>query len=229
MNLTLTDKLILLALDDDKGTFSDFAQGFEYALAGAVLLELNLNELMELKDQKVQVKPGAKTDDQVLMPYFALLKAAKKDRKIDYWLDKLSFRFEDIIKGVTDRLISQGILRKEEKTYLWVFTSKKYPTSNPRPENELRRNLIAMIENRQEPTVEDLMLISLVDACELNIEVYGKEKTKVHQKRIKALVEQSKNNALVNGTIKEVHDAIMACIVLMITTTVLTTTVITGN
>jgi hypothetical protein len=44
MNLTLIDQLILLALDDHKGNLIPDSTTFSYALAGALILELALEE-----------------------------------------------------------------------------------------------------------------------------------------------------------------------------------------
>jgi len=229
MNLTLTDKLILLALDDEKGTFVNFTQGFGYALAGAILMELNLKDKIEIKEKKILVKRSEREEDMLLETYYSLMRESAKVRKIDYWIDKLGCRESAIIKLVTERLVQNGILTLEEKKFLWIFSLKKYPTKNPKPEFKVRKQLINIIERGQEADLEELMLISLVDACNLNKEVYGKKKAKAYKDKIKAVIEKSKSNAAINATIKEVHDAIMTAIVLMITTSVVTTSVVTGN
>jgi len=221
MDLTLTDKLVLLALDDDKGTFISSTQGFCYALAASVLLELSLKHAIEIKDKAVVLKSSLKLRDEVLDPCLKLIHESKKNRKIDSWINTISGKEAFIIKTISKRLICKGILRNEEKKFLWVFKSQNYPTSNPRPENELRKSLLNIIVNNQEAQPEEMMLISLVDACKLNEEAYGKEKAKKYEKRIKEVIEQSKNNSLINASLKEIHDAIVTSIVLMLTTSVI--------
>ena len=229
MNLTLTEKLLLLALDDEKGVFNPWATGFEYALAGSILLELTMVGKIELTDKKIKPISNSVLQDDLLIPYFDMICESKKIRKIDHWISKIANKASDIKAVLTARLIKKRILREEEKKILWIFTSKRYPATNSRPENEVRRQLNAIVDNRATPEMEDLMLISLVDVCSLNNEVYGKEKAKTSKERIKKLVEQSKTNAMINSTVKEIHDAIMAAVVLMIATSVVTTSVSTGS
>nr|WP_321453413.1 GPP34 family phosphoprotein [uncultured Carboxylicivirga sp.] len=229
MNLTLTEKLLLLALDDEKGVFNPWATGFEYALAGSILLELTMVGKIELTDKKIKTLSHSVLQDDLLKPYSDMICQSDKIRKIDYWISKIANKASDIKAVLTARLIKKRILREEEKKILWIFTSKRYPATNSRPENEVRRQLNAIVDNRATPEMEDLMLISLVDVCNLNNEVYGKEKAKASKERIKKLVEQSKTNAMINSTVKEIHDAIMAAVVLMIATSVVTTSVSTGS
>jgi len=229
MNLTLTEKLLLLALDDETGVFNHWASGFEYALAGSILLELSMVGKIELTDKKIKPISNTSINDDLLMPYLNMISDSGKIRKIDYWINKIANKASDIKAVLTSRLIKKRILREEEKKILWIFTSKRYPATNSKPENEVRRQLNAIVDSRATPEMEDLMLISMIDICNLNNEVYGKEKAKASKERIKKLVEQSKTNAMINSTVKEIHAAIMAAVVLMIATSVITTSVSAGS
>lgn len=223
MDLTLTDELMLLALDDEKGNFVAESLAFTYALSGSVIMELSLRDKIDLRGKEVIIKGSGRTGDDLLDSQLELIRQSKKVRKIDYWIDKIGGKESDIIENSIAKLVKSGILRKEEKKYLWVFTSKKYPTSNPTIENQLRRRLLDVLEKNAEPSLNEIMLISLVDACSLNVEVFGKEKAKKYDKKIKSIIEQSKSNAAINGTIKEIHDAVMACLVVMMATTIIVT------
>ena len=55
MNLTLIDQLTLLALDDHKGNFIPDSTTFSYALAGALILELILEEKISVSDDYIKV------------------------------------------------------------------------------------------------------------------------------------------------------------------------------
>lgn len=225
MDLTLTDELMLLALDDEKGNFIADSLSFTYALGGSVILELCLKEKIEIRGKEIHVKHSGRTGDALLDLLLESIRQSKKVRKIDYWIDKLSGKETEIIDTSVAKLVKYGVLREEEKKYLWVFASKKYPTNNPNVENKLRKRLIDVLEEKHRPGLNDLMLISLVDACELNNEVFGKDKAKTYKTKIKTIVKLSDRNAAINQTVKEVHDAVLASLVIMIATT----TVITGS
>ncbi|MCU4176916.1 GOLPH3/VPS74 family protein [Carboxylicivirga sp. N1Y90] len=222
MDLTLTDELMLLALDDEKGNFVAESLAFTYALSGSIIMELSHRDKIDLRGKDVIIKGSGRTGDALLDSQLELIRQSKKVRKIDYWIDKIGGKESDIIENSIAKLVKSGILRKEEKKYLWVFTSKKYPTSNPKVENLLRGRLLDVIEKNAEPSLNEIMLISLVDACSLNVEVFGKEKAKKYKKRIKSVIEESGGNAAINEAVKEIHDAVMACLVIMMTTVVIT-------
>jgi golgi phosphoprotein 3 len=88
MTLTLIDQLTLLALDDNKGVFIPDSTTFSYAIAGAIILELVLEEQIDITDDLVTVKRGAGTDNPVLNQFLEMIRASKKERKIKSWLEK---------------------------------------------------------------------------------------------------------------------------------------------
>ena len=66
MELNLVDKFILLALDDDKGTFAREPFALTYGLAGAILLELSFKEYIDVVDKKVILRNHKRVGDPFL-------------------------------------------------------------------------------------------------------------------------------------------------------------------
>ena len=50
MELTFSEKYVLLALDDDTGRFVNEVTRRNYGLAGSLIMELTLNENVEMQD-----------------------------------------------------------------------------------------------------------------------------------------------------------------------------------
>ncbi len=218
MELNLVDKLILLALDDDKGTFAAQPMALTYGLAGAVILELFLQERIKIVDKKVVIKNRTRIGDDLLDGFVKTIANSKRERTLMHWVQTFGNKVRDIKKQTLNKLITKGILTKREEKFLWVFNNDKYPTSNVKPENTLRKRLYQIIENNQNPEVDELMLISLIDTCKLNRVVYGKQREKNFRKNIKNAVKVAKNNTEIGATIKEVNDIIQAMMVVIITT-----------
>jgi len=218
MELNLIDKLILLALDDDKGTFAAEPMAVQYGLAGAVILELFLQERIKIVDKKVVIKNRTRIGDDLLDGFVKTIANSKRERTLMHWVQTFGNKVRDIKKQTLNKLITKGILTKREEKFLWVFNNDKYPTSNVKPENTLRKRLYQIIENNQNPEVDELMLISLIDTCKLNRVVYGKQREKNFRKNIKNAVKVAKNNTEIGATIKEVNDIIQAMMVVIITT-----------
>lgn len=224
MELNLVDKFILLALNDDKGTFASEPFAMTYGLAGAILLELSLRECITITNKKVHLKNKQRIGDGLLDKYFELIFKSKKDRTVMHWIQSFGNKERKIKKEILDKLIQKGILTKREEKFLWVFNNDKFPTVNSKPENTLRKRLYDIIEFDKSPQVDELMLICLIDTCKLNRTVYGKERAKNCKDRIRTIIADAKKSKDISATIKEVHDIILAMIVMVITSSTVAAT-----
>ena len=72
-------------------------------------------------------------------------------------------------------LVQKGILKKEEKKFLFVFTTERYPTSNPVPEIELRKRIKDIVLGGAAATERELTLIGLIEPCGLVEEIFEKK------------------------------------------------------
>ena len=93
-----------------------------------------------------------------------------------------------------DELISKGILRREKGKILWVIPYEKYPTEDPVPENKVRARIHDIILNDARGTSRDIMLLSLIDVCELTKEAFRDQTVyKMATKKIHKLAEIYEN------------------------------------
>ena len=186
-------------------------------------MELALAERIDLSDELVKVKEKEKTGDEIIDRYFEVIIQSERDRKIKYWVDKIGKKAEQIKRDTIDKLIESQILEKKEKKFLWVFSYNQYPTQNSRPENRLRDRLYNIIVNNHRPELKEIMLLNLVESCNLGKEVFGKEKARDFKKKIKTINEYDHLGDSVSKSVKEICDAINAMLVIMIATTVTVT------
>jgi len=223
-DLNLIDKLILLALDDKKGTFVSDSLSFGYGIAGAVIFELSIEGSIEIIEKKIKVVRSEKLTNKILDDCLRIINKSKKERTIQDWIQILGEK-ESLLKKMTiEKLILLDILTRKEDKFLWIFSNDKFPTKNKLPENKLRSRLYDIVENNLEPELKEIMLISLIDSCELNKEVYGKVIDKEKKKRIKDVIKRIQLANSANEIIKEIHDSIIAAIIVIITTSTITTT-----
>ena len=222
--LSLLESLHLLAIEDKKGHFLPDSIAFPYCLGGAILLELSLLDKIEVVENKVIVKDRHLPKDILLAELFSLILNKNKAKSLRYWIEVFGNKSRKIRKTTVETLISKGILTKKDSKILWVIPNTKYPTVNPTPELNLRKRLTRIITTNESGSVKDIMLISLVDTCKLNSEVYGKKQAKLYNKAIKKLLTDNQQLTEVGKTVKEIHDLIIVLIVVMITTTTVATT-----
>jgi len=229
MKLSLIDQLTLLSLDDESGSFIADSIAYSYSLAGAVLLELSLHNRIEvIHKNKVLVKDKLNTGDSLLDEYLRLIIQSKKEKTVQDWIQIIGQKADKVKHQTIDKLIKENILTQKEEKILWVFTVHKYPAQNSEPEDTLKQRLNTIIENNEQPQLNEVMLLSLVDTCLLHKEIFGKEKAKEYQKKMKSIIKDVEISTIMNQTVKEVHVALQAALLILLSSTVITTTIITN-
>lgn len=221
--LTLSEKLLLLALHDEKGSVVFSASmALPYGLAGALLLELYLANKITFVDKKVQVIDATTTNNELLNEALALIDNSSKLRGAEYWLSSISSKVKGIQQRLANQLVDKGILAEQEQTFLWVIKSTRYPTQDAKPEHDIRQQLKDIVLDGQNATEEDIALLSLVQVCELIAEVFNKDDRKFAQKRIKELSKDEKVSKAISQTVEQITAALL---IIIVTTTAATSVV----
>ena len=221
--LTLSEKLLLLALHDEKGSVVFSASmALPYGLAGALLLELYLANKITFVDKKVQVIDATTTNNELLNEALALIDNSSKLRSAEYWLSSISSKVKGIQQRLANQLVNKGILAEQEQTFLWVIKSTRYPTQDAKPEHDIRQQLKDIVLDGQNATEEDIALLSLVQVCELIAEVFNKDDRKFAQKRIKELAKDEKVSKAISQTVEQITAALL---IIIVTTTAATSVV----
>ena len=164
--LTFVEELVLLGLDDHTGAlFPTPVMGFNYALAGAVIADLALAGRVDTDLQQLTVLSAEPTGDALLDRALATLAASPKPQSVAHWLGVFSSDRVSLENEGLARLVSRGILRREDKKILWVFGLRRYPTVDNQERTEVKTRLSALILGDDLPDPRDAILISLLAAC----------------------------------------------------------------
>jgi len=191
ITLTLYEEILLLALNDRKGTTA-IESGHAMAMGGAVLAELTLRGALRItNDQKrfVEAKPDAQVDDPLLAECLALIVAAKRRRRASEWVLKFAGR-KDLKNRVARGLVTKGVLAEESDKALGIFPRAIYPERDPGPE----RALIARIEqavltDTNQVDERTLLVITIAQATRLLDRAIDKKQLKGRKARLKQLAE----------------------------------------
>src|SRR5262249_44783094 len=84
-----------------------------------------------------------------------------------FWIERLGGRSDEIEDLGLRRLTERGIVRCQEKRILWMFETRRYPLIDDREEKEVKRRLLDILLSDELPSPRDVVLICLVDACDL--------------------------------------------------------------
>jgi hypothetical protein len=189
--LTLPEEVLLLALNDEKGTVH-FGASFAQAAGGALLAELLLRGRLgvegEKKKARVVVRDARPLDDPLLDDALTRVADDGKRRSPAHWVQ--NFAGLKHLKGrLARRLVDHGVLKEEEDRILLLFHRTVYPEADHRPEREIIRRLrgaILATTSRIEPRT--VVLLALAKHAGLLKHVLDKDRLKQRKQRIDRLI-----------------------------------------
>ncbi|SES33560.1 GOLPH3/VPS74 family protein [Lentzea albida] len=155
--MLIVEDLALLLMDDESGTPAA-AGTLHYTMGGAVLVELALAGLVEVRDKKV-VAAGTAPDDPLLRSGYE--KVAEKPRSVDSLLARIG---ADVWSRVVDRLVERGLIAREKKRVLGIFRMTTLPATDTRHEEEVRQRIRAVLVDGETPDPRTAALTALLSA-----------------------------------------------------------------
>ncbi len=224
MSLRLYEEILLLELDDEKGT-SGSSSMYAQAMGGAVIAELMLEgriRLAEDKKRRVEVIDRTPVGDPLLDAMLGEMTAAKKPKQGSEWVAKVAGKSK-LKAEVADRLVAAGVLRQEEAKILGIFPTTHYPARDAGPEREVRARLTrAICTDTQDVDARTIVLVALADAGGLLPRVIEKPRLKERRARIKAITSGEAVRAVTQEAIDAVRAAVMVAVMVPIIATAAT-------
>lgn len=163
-DLLIVDDLMLLLMDDD-GASIQAAGTLHYTLGGAVLTELALLGRVEVDDSGVFNGPRVTPVGEGPLPDPLLQSAydtvARKTQRVQPLILTIG---AGLWREVRDRLADRGLLQPEERRFLGVFRSTRWPAADEEHEAELRARIRRVLEDGEEPDARTAAIIALLSA-----------------------------------------------------------------
>jgi len=199
--LTLAEDIILLLLDDDTGKLASIdLMTLNYAMAGAVLMDLALRNKIDNDLESLIVADSTPTGLQMLDTYLDKISSENKENNTRYWLTELSNYGEDIVDSALNMLVEKKILKTEEKKILWVIATRVYPMIDDKEEKEVKRRIIDLLMSDEIPTPQDVVLVSLMDTCSLFTTILSSKEVE----RLSSRIEQIRKLDLIGQEVTKV-------------------------
>ncbi|WP_350273957.1 GPP34 family phosphoprotein [Kribbella sp. HUAS MG21] len=162
--MLIAEDLLLLLYDDATGKPIAGSPGLDYALAGAVLIELTMQRKLDIttegKPGRLEVLDGAPTGDPILDERLAYV-VGKPGKKPKDQLGKLSKHLRDQLLA---RLAERGILQADQGKVLGLFPVTRWPARDARHEQEVRTRLTGVLIQGLAPDERTGALIALLSA-----------------------------------------------------------------
>ncbi len=224
--LGLHEEVMLLALNDEKGTVGG-GTWYGFALGGAVLSELLLQERIEVEEDgkksflKVVVKK--KTGDNVLDEALEKVINAKRRATLETWVTRFS-ALKDLRHRVALLLCDKKILRADKKQVLLFFSKRVYPERDHGPEKEIiARVKNAVFSSGRDADPRTVVLVSLCHSSGLLNAMFDKKRLKTRKTHLESFVKGSTLGGATQKAIQAAQAAILvATMVPIITATTVT-------
>ncbi len=186
--LLLHQEVMLLAIRDDKGTFSGGM--FLYSVAGAMVSELLMQQRIVAstdKKQFVGVIDKTSTGDEILDELLQIIHESKKPKGLQHWVFKAA-NMTKLKHRIAGQLCDLGILRHDEKKVLWLFTQQVYPELDGTYEDAIRNRMAkVMFDDEVKPDGPTAVLIALASHAGLLKANFPPEELRQRKDRIKQL------------------------------------------
>ena len=111
-------------------------------------------------------------------------------------------------------MIERGILESQDKKFLWVFRSRRYPTIDGRVEREVKLRIEDVLLSDDIPDPRDVALICLVDACGFLGDIFAARELERSGPRIEQLRKMDLIGREVGSVIAEIEQAVMTAMAL---------------
>ncbi len=213
--LLLHQEIVLLSLDDSRGSFQ--GSYYTYAVAGAMVSELLLqNRIQTATDKKktVSVVSQEPTGDAILDEVLQQIVDSNKARALQTWVSRVS-GIKHSVNRIAEQLVRLGVLKHDEKKILWLFNKQIYPELDGTLEDHVRRRMAnVMFDAKAVLDERTTVLVALASHSQLLKANFEPVELKQHRKRIKKIAagELLASNATLQA-ITAVQAAVMvACI-----------------
>ncbi len=215
--MLIAEDLLLLLYDDETGKPITGSPGLDYALAGAVLIELTLLGKTDIttagdgsKPGRLKVLDAAPTGDAILDERLAFVAANPGKRPKDQ-LGRLSKKLRDQLLA---QLAQRGVLEAGEGKILGLIPVPRWPAKDARHEAEVRSRLESVLKVGTTPDERTGALIALLSALNVVPKVVTDAvDKKALKQRAKDIAESDWAADAVKKAVAEMQAAITAAVV----------------
>ena len=188
-HLTLADEIVVLMLDDETGAIKPSCVGFaNLAIAGGILMELALLGRIDTDLKSLYVIDPKPVGDELLDGALKEIAAELPQQDTKSWIRHFAFHKGDLTKDGLERLVRAGILRSEERRFLWMALRRAYLQNTGREVREAKARLLAVIFEDDIPSPRDTLLLSLADASGVLHAILSDDELRKAAKRIDQVI-----------------------------------------
>jgi len=218
--MNFAEILFLLSLDAKSGVVKpELERSLDYALAGAILMDLAAQNRIDTDLTCIRTKPGEESRDPLLLRVVdknpsgdSLLDEAlkelqyKKDpRPTRDWLEHFSKEGNSLRRRVMNQLAAKGIIHVEETKKLFIFKTLRCRIADSKEIEAVKVRLRDLVLNDEIPDSREVVLVGLANACGLFDEVLSLDELARLRPRIIAIRKLDLIGQVMTGIIRDIE------------------------
>ncbi len=214
MSLRFAEEILLLALDHKTGKLHPLPErALDLAVAGALLMELAFDNRVDTDQKNLMVVDRSPGEDPLLAQVLASLPADVDQFSISQALANVSDHSHQWKQALFQSLVERGILRQEEHRFLFVLKERRYPAVDDKEEREVMARIREIILTKDAiPDPRDVVIICLMDACDLSTVVFSDQELEQCRGRIKDVSKMDFIGQALAQAIRDIQEAIFEVI-----------------
>ena len=211
MNITIVEKILLLLLDDEKGTLPPVPQlTLHFVLAGAVLMELAMRGKIDTDDENILVVDKSATGEEFLDSTLALIASNTEKREINFWINKIADDGAELTELGFTRLVEREVLEVNEKRYFWIVKTQTYPIVDNSAERRVKLRIMNILYGDVAPEQKDIVIICLMDACDMFRTILGPTELSKVRARIDEVAQLDEIGQITTKLVRDIQVALVA-------------------
>jgi golgi phosphoprotein 3 len=211
MELNTALSLLLLAQHPQKRRFIAPGTELNYGITGAVLLDMSFQGVFTIEGKRLVIKNKNKLSDPIQNVFLQKVLISKKDRRLAYWVAKLSRHANRNKWALMAILEKKKLVKIEQKHFLGIIPYKRSLLIEQKTRMQLIQEINKCVLSSKEHTQEELALLAMIEVCKLHkVIAKDKEQAKLIKKELKIIIKESPIAQTVESTIKEIQAAIIA-------------------
>lgn len=200
-----TPRCLLLLLTEDAGR-QHGTQIRMQSLNAAVVTDLVIAGRVDLegsRDPRLHVTDPSPTGDEVLDAALGIL-AAHDGTKLSRLVQR---RDLDPTERIGDELAAAGVLERKDG-----LLGTRWPTLDPRPEQELRSRLAAILRGELEASAQDAAVLAIIKAQRAASRVLGRDVPELKGRQLDRRIDEVSRDVPTAEAVKKAYDMMMTAV-----------------
>ncbi|MYL01316.1 MAG: hypothetical protein F4013_06360 [Gammaproteobacteria bacterium] len=205
----LAEELALVLLNEDSGYFEPVgAWNLSCVIAGSVLADLSLEFRIDTDTETLTLLDAKDTGDPLLDPVLEEIASAPPPvHNAQYWIEKTAQRSDDAMDIILDRLVEKNILDHDSGGF-WslsrqVSRTGTYSADDGSTKLQVKTRVLRAILDEEIPDPRDVILISLIAACDALPLLLTEEEYEQSSERIDLLCKMDLVGRAIGAAVRE--------------------------